>query len=109
MLYALLRQPLEDYDLSRAAVHRLGRGAVGAGDAIDELTRRLPERRDARGLRPDRERRALVLDEPAGRASSHGTVGQPMPGAELRIVDERDNDVPAGEVGRDLRPLGARS
>jgi long-chain acyl-CoA synthetase len=33
------------------------------------------------------------------RPTKPGSIGQPIPEVEVRIVDEQDNDVPAGEVG----------
>ncbi len=35
----------------------------------------------------------------AGPVSKPGSVGKPLPGIEMRIVDEQDNDVPQGESG----------
>jgi long-chain acyl-CoA synthetase len=35
----------------------------------------------------------------AGPASKPGTVGPPIPGVDIRLVDENDRDVPPGEVG----------
>lgn len=35
----------------------------------------------------------------AGPLNKAGSVGPPIPGVELRVVDENDNDVPPGEVG----------
>jgi long-chain acyl-CoA synthetase len=96
MLYALLRQPLEDYDLSSLEI--IGSGAAPlAMETRDELSRRLPnlQVREGYGLTES----AASLCAMRADAIKPGTVGQPVPGAELRIVDERDNELPVGEVG----------
>ncbi len=96
MLYALLRQPLEDYDLSSLEI--IGSGAAPlAMETRDELSRRIPnlQVREGYGLTES----AASLCSMRADAIKPGTVGQPVPGAELRIVDERDNELPVGEVG----------
>ena len=96
MIYMLLEQPLEDYDLSELRV--IGSGAAPLSqEAREALQRRLPDVRVGEGY---------GLTECAGSATSMryeaikpGTVGQPVPGCEIRIFDDQDRDVPDGEVG----------
>jgi long-chain acyl-CoA synthetase len=96
MIYLLLQQPLERYDLSE--LQFVGSGAAPlAAEAIAELKRRLPhvEVREGYGLT---ESAASVCAMRAGRVK-HGTVGEPVPGCELKIMDENDRELPVGEVG----------
>ena len=84
MLYLLLRQPLEDYDLSNLRYVASGAAPLAA-EAIQEFVRRVPgvEVREGYGLT---ETSALVsTNRPGG--IKYGTVGVPVPGTEVRIVD----------------------
>jgi long-chain acyl-CoA synthetase len=84
MLYVLLAQRLEDYDLS--SLHFVASGAAPLSlDAIEEFVRRVPgvQIREGYGLT---ETSALVSTNPPGRCK-YGTVGPPIPGTEVRIVD----------------------
>src|SRR6266540_4604828 len=84
MLYVLLAQPLEDYDLS--SLHFVASGAAPLSlGAIEEFVRRVPgvQIREGYGLT---ETSALVSTNPPGRCK-YGTVGPPVPGTEVRIVD----------------------
>jgi long-chain acyl-CoA synthetase len=84
MLYLLLRQPLEDYDLSELRYVASGAAPLAA-EAIQEFVRRVPgvEIREGYGLT---ETTALVsTNRPGG--IKYGTVGLPVPGTEVRIVD----------------------
>ena len=84
MLYLLLRQPLEDYDLSELRFVASGAAPLAVG-AIQEFIRRVPgvQIREGYGLT---ETSALISTNPPGRCK-HGTVGPPVPGTEVRIVD----------------------
>ena len=84
MLYLLLREPLEEYDLSSLRFVASGAAPL-ALDAIEELRSRLPgtEIREGYGLT---ETSALVSTNPPG-AIRPGTVGPPVPGTEVRLVD----------------------
>jgi len=96
MLQLLLAQPLEDYDLS--ALRQLACGAAPLpAEVVAELARRLPgvEIREGYGLT---ETSALVSSNPPGRVRP-GSVGLPVAGTEVTIVDERDRELPVGEVG----------
>jgi long-chain acyl-CoA synthetase len=84
MLSMLLREPLEDYDLS--ALRYVASGAAPlAPEAIAEFTRRVPgvEIREGYGLT---ETSALVSTNRPGRIR-YGSVGEPVPGTEVRIDD----------------------
>ena len=84
MLYMLLAQPLEDYDLS--ALRYVASGAAPlALESMEEFVRRVPsvEIREGYGLT---ETSALVSTNPPGRTKP-GTVGPPVAGTEVRIVD----------------------
>jgi long-chain acyl-CoA synthetase len=96
MIHLLLTQPLEDFDLSTLRV--LGCGAAPlAPEAVERLRRRVPTVivRQGYGLT---ETAALISTNPVGREKA-GSVGLPIPGAVVRIVDVEDRVLPAGEAG----------
>jgi long-chain acyl-CoA synthetase len=96
MLQILLSKPLERYDLS--PLRYLACGAAPLPAEIEEqFRRRLPtvSIRQGYGLT---ETAALVASNPAG-AELRGSVGLPVPGSELRIVDPAGAALPPGEVG----------
>ena len=84
MLYLLLQQPLEQYDLSELRFVASGAAPLAVG-AMEEFIRRVPgvQIREGYGLT---ETSALVSTNPPGRCR-RGTVGPPVPGTEVRIVD----------------------
>jgi long-chain acyl-CoA synthetase len=84
MLYLLLAQPLEEYDLSELRFVASGAAPLALG-AIDEFMRRVPgvQIREGYGLT---ETSALVSTNPPG-GCKHGTVGPPVGGTEVRIVE----------------------
>jgi long-chain acyl-CoA synthetase len=84
MLYLLLAQPLEEYDLSDLRFVASGAAPL-ALTAIEEFMRRVPgvQIREGYGLT---ETSALVSTNPPGRCR-HGTVGPPVSGTDVRIVD----------------------
>jgi long-chain acyl-CoA synthetase len=96
MLQILLSQPLEEYDLSSLSYVTSG-GAPLAADVAEQFLRRVPSAsiRQGYGLT---ETAALISSNPIGRERT-GSVGLPVPGTELRILDDEGNDVPDGEVG----------
>jgi long-chain acyl-CoA synthetase len=96
MIQALLACPLEDLDLSSLSQLVCGAAPL-APDVVLALHERLPgvELREGYGLT---ECCALVSTNPPGRVRA-GSVGLPVPGVEVRIVSERDELLPAGEVG----------
>jgi long-chain acyl-CoA synthetase len=96
MLHLLLAQPLEEFDLGSLVV--LGCGAAPlAPQTAAEIERRIPgvTVRQGYGLT---ETAALISTNPVGREKP-GSVGVPIPGAEIRIVDEEDHALPVGEIG----------
>jgi long-chain acyl-CoA synthetase len=84
MLYLLLTQPLEDYDLTELRYVASGAAPLALG-TIEEFVQRVPgvQIREGYGLT---ETSALVSTNPPG-ASKYGTVGPPVPGTEVRIVE----------------------
>jgi long-chain acyl-CoA synthetase len=96
MLQVLLSQPLEDYDLSSLKYVTSG-GAPLAPDVAEQFVRRVPSAtiRQGYGLT---ETAALISSNPVGRGRT-GSVGLPVPGTEVRILDDSDRELPAGEVG----------
>jgi len=96
MIQLLLAQPLEEFDLT--SLRFLGSGASPlAPEVVEALRRRAPwiSIRQGYGLS---ETAALVSINPAGREKP-GSVGVPIPGAEVRILDDFDNELPRGEPG----------
>ena len=96
MLQILLSQPLEDYDLSSLRYLSSG-GAALAPEVEAEFRRRVPSVsiRQGYGLT---ETAALISTNPAGSERS-GSVGIPVPGTEIRILDEQGALLPVGQVG----------
>jgi long-chain acyl-CoA synthetase len=96
MLQILLSAPLEDYDLSSLRYMTSG-GAPLAPEVAEQFMRRVPSVsiRQGYGLT---ETAALISSNPVGRERA-GSVGMPIPGTEVRILDEQGQEVPAGEVG----------
>jgi long-chain acyl-CoA synthetase len=99
MLQIFLSQPLENYDLSSLRFVTSG-GAPLAADVAEQFIRRVPgvSIRQGYGLT---ETAALISSSPVGREKP-GSVGLPVPGTELQIVDEQGGNLPAGEVGEIL-------
>ena len=96
MLQILLSQPLEDHDLSSLRYVSSG-GAPLPPEVEAEFTRRVPSVaiRQGYGLT---ESAALISTSPTG-AERSGSVGLPVPGTEVRIVDLHGTELPVGEVG----------
>src|SRR5205807_1499234 len=96
MLQILLSLPLEDYDLSSLSYVTSG-GAPLAAEVAEQFVRRVPSAsiRQGYGLT---ETAALISSNPIGRERTR-SVGLPVPGTDVRIVDEEDSEVPQGEVG----------
>jgi long-chain acyl-CoA synthetase len=95
MIHLLLAQPLEEFDLS--SLRFLGCGAAPlAPQAAEEIERRISVTvRQGYGLT---ETAALIATNPVGREKP-GSVGIPIPGAIVRVVDDDDRELPAGEPG----------
>ena len=96
MVQVLLAQPLEQYDLSALRYFACGAAPLAA-EVIHELERRLPgvEIREGYGLT---ESSAIISSTRPGRRRM-GSVGEPVPGCEVRILDETDGEVPVGDLG----------
>jgi long-chain acyl-CoA synthetase len=96
MLQILLSLPLEDYDLSTLQYLSCGAAPL-AHEVEEEVRRRVPSVsiRQGYGLT---ESAALIATNPAGREKS-GSVGIPVPGTTVRIVDDEGRELPAGEAG----------
>jgi long-chain acyl-CoA synthetase len=96
MLAALLAMPLEDYDLSSLRALACGAAPLPA-EVARELAARVPhvELREGYGCT---ESGAVISSSPAG-AVKAGSVGRPLPGYEVRILDEHGAEVPVGERG----------
>jgi long-chain acyl-CoA synthetase len=96
MLQILLGQPLEEHDLSTLRYVTSG-GAPLAAEVEAEFVRRVPSVtiRQGYGLT---ETAALISTNPTGREKS-GSVGLPVPGCTVQILDEDDRELAAGEAG----------
>jgi long-chain acyl-CoA synthetase len=96
MIQLLLAEPLEEYDLSAMRYVACGAAPLAA-EVASELQRRVPgvEIREGYGLT---ETSALVSTNPPGRTRL-GSVGLPVPGTEVKIVDDDERELAAGEVG----------
>ncbi|MEO6859569.1 MAG: AMP-binding protein [Solirubrobacteraceae bacterium] len=96
MLQLLLAKPLEDYDLSSLRYLSSG-GAPLAPEVEQEFTRRVPSVsiRQGYGLT---ETAALISTNPAGRERP-GSVGLPVPGTEIQVLDEHGAVLADGEAG----------
>jgi long-chain acyl-CoA synthetase len=96
MIQMLLAQPLERHDLS--SLHHITSGAAPlAADVREEFERRVPgvEILEGYGLT---ETSAIATTNPSGRRRA-GSVGIPLPGLGIRIVDGDGHALPAGEDG----------
>jgi long-chain acyl-CoA synthetase len=96
MLQLLLDQPLESYELSSLRYITSG-GAPLPAEVEQEFARRVPSVtiRQGYGLT---ETAALVSTNPVGR-ERRGSVGLPVPDAEVRIMDEEGRTLPPGQPG----------
>jgi long-chain acyl-CoA synthetase len=96
MLQILLSEALEEHDLSSLRFMTSG-GAPLAPEVAEQFIRRVPSVsiRQGYGLT---ETAALISSNPVGRERT-GSVGLPVPGTEVRILDDRGRELPTGEVG----------
>jgi long-chain acyl-CoA synthetase len=96
MLQILLSLPLESYDLSSLRYVSSG-GAPLAPEVEEEFSRRVPSAsiRQGYGLT---ETAALISTSPTGREKP-GSVGIPVPGTEMRILDDKGSPVGPGQRG----------
>ncbi|CCG03701.1 AMP-binding protein [Blastococcus saxobsidens] len=96
MFQRLLEQPLEQHDLSSLLLVSSG-GAPLPREVALEFERRVPsaEVREGYGCT---ETSSLISAQPAG-ARRLGSVGKPVAGAEVEVVDEAGRPVPPGAHG----------
>jgi long-chain acyl-CoA synthetase len=96
MLQMLLAQPLEQYDLSSLTYVSSG-GAPLAREVEEEFQRRVPNASIKQGYGLT-ETAALVATNPVNREKP-GSVGIPVPGTELRVLNDEGKELPAGQPG----------
>lgn len=96
MLPSLLAQPLEQADLGELRIIGCG-GAPLAVGLLRELERRLPQVSVLEGYGCTESGAVISTNPPAARRV--GTVGLPIPGYEVRIVDSAGAPVPTGTDG----------
>ena len=96
MLQLLLTLPLEEHDLSSLSVLTSGASPLPPDVAL-EIERRIPsvEVREGYGCT---ESASIISTTRPGRRRL-GSVGEPVPGLEVRILDEGDAEVATGERG----------
>ncbi len=103
MLQMLLDQPLEKHDLSSLRIVSSG-GAPLAREVAEEFERRVPTAQIVEGYGCT-ECSSLISAQPRG-ARRLGSVGKPVPGADVEVVDESGQRFPAGQPG-EIRVRGS--
>ena len=94
---ALLRAPgIEQVDFSRLRLSMEGGAALHRATAQRWLERTGCTLLESYGLS---ETCGAITGNPPGRDNPPGSIGQPLPGAEVRICDDEGRDRPPGEVG----------
>ncbi|MFN2545757.1 MAG: class I adenylate-forming enzyme family protein [Actinomycetota bacterium] len=96
MVQILLGQPLEDHDLSSMKYLICGASPLSL-DVAHEFQRRVPNVRIREGYGCT-ESGAVISTQPPD-AIRLGSVGKPLPGYDVRILDDDGKEVPAGEPG----------
>jgi len=96
MVQMLLAQPLEDFDLSSLRYVTCGAAPLAA-KTREQWERRVPGSEILEGYGCT-ESGAVISVNPPG-ASRPGSVGMPIPGYQVSIRDDNDDDVPAGADG----------
>jgi long-chain acyl-CoA synthetase len=97
MYAAMLNHPEADVlRHEHAADLRVGRRRAARGGPA--RLRGALRQQGPRGLRPQRDVARRVV-HPARRRAQGGAIGIPIPGVEMKVVDDDGNDVPQGEVG----------
>ncbi|RFU65263.1 class I adenylate-forming enzyme family protein [Peribacillus glennii] len=97
MLYAMVSSPnAGNYDLS--SLESVGSGSAALPVAVIEAFKHTfnAEIREGYGLS---EAAPVVAAHRDGMPIKPGSVGIPIPGIQVRVVDENGNDVPRGEIG----------
>ncbi len=96
MLQLLLREPLEQHDLSSLRYLSVG-GAPLAVPVVEEFERRVPGVVVCDGYGCTEVSSTATMNPPTARRL--GSVGLPLPGTALRVVDEAGTPLPAGVDG----------
>ena len=96
MLQMLLAQPLEDYDLSCLITANSGAAPLSP-EVREEFERRVPSATVYEGYGCT-ESASIISSTPFGKRKI-GSVGVPVPGCEVVILDEAGKELPAGEDG----------
>jgi long-chain acyl-CoA synthetase len=96
MLQILLGLPLEEHDLSSLRVVNCGAAPLPR-ETAEAFERRVPSAQILEGYGCTESGAVVSVNRPGSRRL--GTVGPPLPGYEVRIVDDADRPLPAGEVG----------
>ena len=96
MVQILLGAPLEEYDLSSLRYLNCGAAPLSV-EVANEFERRVPGVELCEGY-GSTEAGAVVAVNRLG-ARKLGSVGPPIPGCEVRVVDEEDQALPVGGVG----------
>jgi long-chain acyl-CoA synthetase len=96
MLQLLLREPLEEHDLSALRYVTSG-GAPLAVPVQEQFEARVPSARvcDGYGCTEVCSTATMTPYD----APRHGTVGRPVPGCDLKVVDDDGRELPTGEDG----------
>ena len=96
MIQILLSQPLEDYDLS--SLQYLGCGAAPLPrEVAEDFLKRVPWVQIREGYGCTESGAVMSANKP--KEGKLGSVGTPIPGYEVRILDDDGNEVPTGETG----------
>ena len=96
MLQLLLTLPLEERDLSAWKYVTVGSSPLPV-DVARELERRVPGLTVLEGYGCTESGGVMAVNPPT--APKLGTVGRPLPGYEIRVVDDDGKDVAAGDAG----------
>ncbi|HLW17383.1 MAG TPA: AMP-binding protein [Actinomycetota bacterium] len=96
MVQILLGMPLEDYDLSSLRFFVCGAAPLPR-EVADDFMKRVPNVgiREGYGCTES----GAVISANAPEDVRMGSVGKPIPGCEVRILDDDDKEVPQGELG----------
>lgn len=96
MIQILLSQPLEEYDLS--SLQYLGCGAAPLPrEVAEDFLKRVPWVQIREGYGCTESGAVMSANKP--QESKIGSVGTPIGGYELRILDDDGNEVPTGQPG----------
>ncbi|RTR33952.1 long-chain-fatty-acid--CoA ligase [Robertmurraya yapensis] len=97
MIHAMVASPLADtYDLT--SLESVASGSASLPIALIQAFKKKfnAEIREGYGLS---EATTIVTTSRDGMPVKHGSVGVPIPGVEIRIIDEHGNDLPSGQIG----------